>query len=154
MRPSDMPPCRSQSGRDGGRSHHSAARQVDGDIGARGDRARDPADPWCARTGRWRVARERLREATEAFELAERQERELEADYDAWLLLLEQMRHAEAAQASNLGQTLAPAIAGRFEALAQRRYEGVRLTAQLGTEGVVVAGTVRPTARISHADHH
>ena len=77
------------------------------------------------------------------------QEREIEADYEAWLLLLEQMKQADAAQASNLGQALAPAIAGRFEALTQRRYENVRLTAQLGTEGVVVAGAVRPTERIS-----
>ena len=95
------------------------------------------------------VARERLRDAIEAFELAERQEREIEADYEAWLLLLEQMKQADAAQASNLGQTLAPAIAGRFEALTQRRYESIRLTAQLGTEGVVVAGAVRTTERIS-----
>lgn len=95
------------------------------------------------------VARERLRDANEAFELAACYEREVEADYDAWLLLLEQMKAADAAQASNLGQVLAPAIAGRFEALTQRRYENIRLTAQLGTEGVVVAGAVRPTARIS-----
>jgi hypothetical protein len=95
------------------------------------------------------VARERLRDAIEAFELAERQERELEADYEAWLLLLDQMKQADAAQASNLGQALAPAIAGRFEALTQRRYENIRLTAQLGTEGVVVAGAVRSTERIS-----
>jgi AAA domain-containing protein len=95
------------------------------------------------------VARERLRDAIEAFELAARTEREIEADYEAWLLLLEQMKQADAAQASNLGQALAPAIAGRFEALTQRRYENVRLTAQLGTEGVVVAGAVRPTERIS-----
>ena len=95
------------------------------------------------------VARERLRDAIEAFELAERQEREIEAEYEAWLLLLEQMKEADAAQASNLGQALAPAIAGRFEALTQRRYENVRLTAQLGTEGVVVAGAVRSTERIS-----
>jgi hypothetical protein len=95
------------------------------------------------------VARERLRDAIEAFELAERQEREIEADYEAWLLLLEQMKQADTAQASNLGQTLAPAIAGRFEALTHRRYESIRLTAQLGTEGVVVAGAVRPTERIS-----
>jgi hypothetical protein len=95
------------------------------------------------------VARERLRDAIEAFELAERQEREVEADYEAWFLLLEQMKQADAAQASNLGQALAPAIAGRFEALTQRRYENIQLTAQLGTEGVVVAGTVRPTERIS-----
>jgi chromosome segregation ATPase len=71
------------------------------------------------------VARERLRDAIEAFELAERQEREIEADYEAWLLLLDQMKQADAAQASNLGQT------------------------QLGTEGVVVAGAVRTTERIS-----
>jgi DNA repair protein SbcC/Rad50 len=95
------------------------------------------------------VARERLRDAVDAFELAEQQEREIEADYDAWSLLLDQMKQADAAQASNLGQTLAPAIAGRFEALTQRRYESVRLTAQLGTEGVVVAGAVKSTQRIS-----
>ena len=61
------------------------------------------------------VARERLRDATEAFELAERQERDIEADYEAWRLLLDQMKQADAAQASNLGQALAPAIAGRFQ---------------------------------------
>jgi hypothetical protein len=95
------------------------------------------------------VARDRLRDATEAFELAERYEREIEADYEAWLLLLEQMKEADAAQASNLGQALGPAIAGRFEALTERRYENVRLTAQLGTEGVVVGGAVRSPERIS-----
>jgi hypothetical protein len=95
------------------------------------------------------VARERLRDAMEAFELAERQEKEVEEEYEAWKLLLEQMREAEKAQASNLGQALAPAIAGRFQALTRRRYENVQLTAQLGTEGVVVAGAVRPTERMS-----
>jgi hypothetical protein len=95
------------------------------------------------------VARERLRDAIEAFESAERHEREIEADCEAWKLLLEQMKEADSAQASNLGQTLAPAIAGRFEALTERRYESVRLTAELGTEGVVVGGAVRSTERIS-----
>ena len=95
------------------------------------------------------VARDRLRDVTDAFELAERQEREIEADYEAWSLLLEQMKEADAAQASNLGQVFAPAVADRFEALTQQRYENVRLTAQLGTEGVVVGGAVRPTERIS-----
>src|SRR5207302_3170452 len=55
------------------------------------------------------VARERLRDAAEAFELAERQEREIEAEYEAWRMLLEQMKEADAAQASNLGQALVPA---------------------------------------------
>jgi hypothetical protein len=67
------------------------------------------------------VARERLRDASEAFESAERQEREIEAEYDAWQLLLDQMKQADSAQASNLGQTLAPVIASRFEDLTQRR---------------------------------
>jgi DNA repair exonuclease SbcCD ATPase subunit len=95
------------------------------------------------------VARERLRDATEAFEVAERQERDIEADYEAWKLLLDQMKQADAAQASNLGQALAPAIAGRFQVLTQRRYDAVQLSAQLGTEGVVVGGTARPASRLS-----
>jgi DNA repair exonuclease SbcCD ATPase subunit len=95
------------------------------------------------------VARERLRDATEAFELALQQEKEIEADYEAWKLLLDQMKEADAAQASNLGQAIAPAIASRFQALTDRRYETVRLTATLATEGVVVAGTVRPSERMS-----
>jgi hypothetical protein len=78
------------------------------------------------------VARERLRDATEAFELAQRQERDIEADYEAWKLLLDQMKQADAPQASNLGQALAPAIAGRFQVLTQRRYDAVQLSAQLG----------------------
>ena len=95
------------------------------------------------------MARERLRDATEAFELAERQERETEAEYEAWRLLLDQMKEADAGQASNLGQSLVPAIAGRFEELTQRRYQTVQLTAQLATEGIMVAGAVRPTAQMS-----
>lgn len=95
------------------------------------------------------VARERLRDAVEAFELAERHERELEADYEAWRMLLDQMKEADAAQASNLGQALAPAIASHFEVLTAQRYQGVQLTDQLGTEGVVLGGVVRSPQRIS-----
>jgi DNA repair exonuclease SbcCD ATPase subunit len=95
------------------------------------------------------VSREQLREATEAFELAERCEREVEAEYESWKLLLEQMKEADAAQASNLGQTLAPFIAGRFQELTEGRYDNVKLTAQLGTEGVVAAGAVRSPSLIS-----
>jgi DNA repair exonuclease SbcCD ATPase subunit len=95
------------------------------------------------------VAREQLRDAIEAFDLADRLERETEADYEAWRLLLEQMKEADAAQASNLGQALAPAIAGRFQALTQQRYQNVQLTAHLGTEGVVVAGALRSPDRMS-----
>lgn len=95
------------------------------------------------------VASDRLREAEEALELAERQDRELELDYEAWKLLLEQMKEADANQASNLGQALAPAIASRFQTLTRQRYQSVHLKADLGTEGVFVAGAVRPPGRIS-----
>jgi uncharacterized protein YhaN len=95
------------------------------------------------------VARERLRDAIAAYDLAERQEREVESDCEAWRLLLEQMKQADAEQASNLGQVLGPAVASRFEALTSNRYNGIRLNAALGTEGVVMRGEVRPTARIS-----
>jgi hypothetical protein len=95
------------------------------------------------------VARERLRDATEAFEFAERQEREIEEEYEAWKLLLDQMKEADAAQASNLGQALVPAIAGRFQELTQRRYEAVQLTAQLATEGIMVSGALRLAAQLS-----
>ncbi|MGE4053996.1 MAG: AAA family ATPase, partial [Vicinamibacterales bacterium] len=95
------------------------------------------------------VARDRLRDAVEAFNQAERHEREVEAEYEAWNLLLEQMKQADADQASNLGQVLAPAVAKNFETLTQQRYADVRLSAQLGTEGVVAAGGVRATERLS-----
>jgi hypothetical protein len=95
------------------------------------------------------VARERLRDATEAFEVAERQEREIEAEYEAWKLLLDQMKEADAAQASNLGQALVPAIASRFEELTQRRYQTIQLTAQLGTDGIWASGALRSAAQIS-----
>jgi DNA repair exonuclease SbcCD ATPase subunit len=95
------------------------------------------------------VARERLRDAAEAFELAQQEEKEIEAEYEAWKLLLDQMKEADAAQASNLGQAIAPAIASRFQALTDRRYETVRLSAALGTEGIVVGGTVRSSERMS-----
>ncbi|HEX3527143.1 MAG TPA: AAA family ATPase [Thermoanaerobaculia bacterium] len=89
------------------------------------------------------VARDHLRDALEALEQAERHDREIEADYEAWRLLLDEMKAADAAQASNLGQVLAPAIADRFQALTQQRYQSLHLTAHLGTEGVLAAGKLR-----------
>jgi DNA repair exonuclease SbcCD ATPase subunit len=95
------------------------------------------------------VARERLSDATEAFDLAERLERETEAEYEAWKLLLDQMKEADAAQASNLGLALVPAISEHFTQLTRQRYDTVKLSAQLGTEGVVFGGTVRSTEYLS-----
>jgi hypothetical protein len=97
------------------------------------------------------VARERLSEATEALEQAERREKEIEAESEAWKLLLEQMKEADAAQASNLGMALTPAIADQFTSLTQQRYQNVKLNAHLGTDGVVLggAGAVRSAFSLS-----
>jgi hypothetical protein len=56
----------------------------------------------------------------------------MDADWESEVgkLLLDQMKPADAAQASTLGQALAPAIAGRFQWLTERRYGSVQLTAQ------------------------
>lgn len=95
------------------------------------------------------VARDRLRDAIEALAVAEQNEREVEADCEAWKLLLDQMREAESQQASNLGVALAPSISAKFEELTKQRYDGVQLTNELGTDGVVIRGAVRPTDRLS-----
>jgi hypothetical protein len=95
------------------------------------------------------VAREKLRDAEDALLAAERSDRETEADSEAWRLLLEQMKEAEAGQASNLGQAFVPAVTESFRALTRERYEGVQLTPDLGTEGVIVGGTVRSHGRLS-----
>jgi hypothetical protein len=95
------------------------------------------------------VARERLSDATDAFELAERMEREIEAEYEAWKLLLEQMKEADAAQASNLGLALVPAVADHFNDLTRQRYATVKLSAQLEMEGVVAAGNLRSASSLS-----
>lgn len=95
------------------------------------------------------VARERLSDATDAFELAERLEREIEAEYEAWKLLLEQMKEADAAQASNLGLALVPAIADHFNHLTRQRYDTVKLGAELEMQGVVAAGTLRSALSLS-----
>ena len=59
------------------------------------------------------------------------------------------MKEADAAQASNLGFALVPAIAEHFSKLTRERYRTVSLTAQLETQGVVVAGGVRSASHLS-----
>jgi CheY-like chemotaxis protein len=67
-----------------------------------------------------------------------------EADHEAWTRLIHLMEQAESAQARNLSQELASAIASQFQILTQGRYGAVPLSARLGTEGVVMGGAARP----------
>jgi hypothetical protein len=95
------------------------------------------------------VAGERLRDLEDALRLAEQQEADVGAEFDAWKLLRETMVEAEAAQASHLGQALAPLVGERFNALTASRYGRVAMNAQLATEGVMAGGEVRPVERLS-----
>jgi len=58
--------------------------------------------------------------------------------------LLNLMRQAESVQSMNLGQVLASASASQFQALTQGRYDSGPLSAQVGTEGVVIGGAASP----------
>jgi Response regulator receiver domain len=69
------------------------------------------------------VAREQLREATGAFDLAECYEREIEVEIRIVEAAARTGVGADAAQANNLGQALAPFIAGQFQQLTQQRFE-------------------------------
>jgi hypothetical protein len=95
------------------------------------------------------VSDERLRDAEEALAIAEQSESAIEAEYDAWRMLREHLLAAEQAQASHLGQALAPGLSQQFAALTGGRYGALALTAQLGTEGIVVHGSVRDVDRLS-----
>jgi CheY-like chemotaxis protein len=82
-------------------------------------------------------------------ELAERDEKEIAANYEAWTQLLDLMRQVEFGQAINLGQALAPAIASQFQTLTQGRYDAVQFSSQLDTEAVVSGGAASPAERLS-----
>jgi hypothetical protein len=95
------------------------------------------------------VAEERLADAQAALEQARRAEAEVEADYQAWQLLLTTLHDAEQAQATHLGKTLLTPVAERFRSLTGGRYESLAMGSQLETEGVVQGGQTRGQDRLS-----
>ena len=95
------------------------------------------------------VVRERAQMAREALEEAERQEVEVELDYQGWRLLLETLREVENETGAHLGRALDQELAGRLEALSQGRYQGAQLGADLETEGVVTTQGVQLLERFS-----
>lgn len=95
------------------------------------------------------VAQDRAAEAREALERARDEERELDLDCQAWLLLQRALEQAERTQATHLGHTLVPTVSARLAELTARRYGGVAISPELVTEGVVAAGGARPLERLS-----
>lgn len=95
------------------------------------------------------VAREEAQRAREALEAAQRAERDLELDYDAWQLLAHTLREAETAEGQHLGEALGAPVHERFAALTGQRYGALALGRDLRAEGLEVAGALRDVGALS-----
>jgi hypothetical protein len=91
----------------------------------------------------------RERQTREALERAQVQELEQEREYDAYRLLVEQLREVENEQGVHLGKALEAPVSDRFERLTEGRYRQVGLDASLGLAGVAVAGKPRGYGELS-----
>jgi uncharacterized protein YhaN len=91
----------------------------------------------------------RERQTEEALERARAQELEQEREYDAYRLLVEQLREVENEQGAHLGRALEAPVSERFERLTEGRYRQVGLDAGLGLQGVAVAGKPRAYLELS-----
>lgn len=91
----------------------------------------------------------RERETREALERARALELDQERDYDAYRLLVEQLREAENEQGAHLGRALEAPVSERFARLTAGRYRQVGLDGALGLQGVAVAGRQRSHAELS-----
>lgn len=91
----------------------------------------------------------RERETQEALERARALELDQERDFDAYRLLVEQLREAENEQGTHLGRALEAPVSERFSRLTDGRYRQVGLDGGLGLQGVAVAGKHRSHAELS-----
>jgi AAA domain len=95
------------------------------------------------------VADEHVHDAEVALRRAQEKQGALEDDYESWRLLSDTLKAAERAQATHLGNMLAPDLATRFQALAGARYDGVGLGPHLTLDGIDAAGARRSLERLS-----
>jgi uncharacterized protein YhaN len=91
----------------------------------------------------------RERQTQEALERARALELEQEREYDAYRLLVEQLREAENEQGTHLGRALEAPVSERFARLTEGRYRQVGLDGGLGLQGVAIAGKHRGYAELS-----
>jgi DNA repair exonuclease SbcCD ATPase subunit len=95
------------------------------------------------------IVREQIRELEQAIAQHREQQRALELEFDAWQLLVETLRGAESSESQHLGRQLAGPVSRRFQQLTDGRYGPLELGADLETEGLHVAGGLRPVAALS-----
>ena len=92
---------------------------------------------------------EQRAQADEAVRAIGRREREVEIEYDAWKLLLEILREAEAEAAAHLGKALVEPVSQRVAELTGGAYGAVEIDPALSTRSIEVAGNQRQLSRLS-----
>jgi recombinational DNA repair ATPase RecF len=91
----------------------------------------------------------RERETREALERARALELDQEREYDAYRLLVDQLREAENEQGAHLGRALEAPVSERFARLTEGRYRQVGIDGALGLQGIAVAGRQRSYSELS-----
>lgn len=87
--------------------------------------------------------------AKDALRQAERKEREVELEYDAWRLLVDKLREAENTEGQHLGEALSQPVTERFAKLTTNRYGKLEVGPNLKAEGLRVAGVLRDVRALS-----
>lgn len=95
------------------------------------------------------VVRERRDGALAALNRFREAERNLELEYNGWLLLLETLKEAEKSQATHLGQSMVEPIAKRFAELTASRYGELNLGPELEVGGIEAFGGTREIEQLS-----
>jgi DNA repair exonuclease SbcCD ATPase subunit len=95
------------------------------------------------------AASERVRELEAALRRAHEKQSALEDEHEAWRLLTDTLKDAERAQATHLGNVLAPDLIARLQSLVGTRYSRIALGPNLGLEGIDAAGGRRDLGRLS-----
>ena len=94
-------------------------------------------------------AQEQLEQADEAVKAIDRREGETEIEFDAWKLLLETLREAEAEDAVHLGKALVEPVSRRVSELTGGAYGEVSIAPTLSTQNIEAAGSKRELSRLS-----
>ena len=92
---------------------------------------------------------EQLEQAEEAVKAIDRREGETEIEYDAWKLLLETLREAQAEDAVHLGKALVEPVSRRVSELTGGSYGEISIAPTLSTQSIESAGSERELSRLS-----
>jgi AAA domain-containing protein len=95
------------------------------------------------------VVAQRESQTRDALERARHAERELEREFDAYQLLAQTLRSVENEEGAHLGRALSEPVSERFQRLTRGRYGRVGLDAELGFEGIQIAGQARAYRELS-----